>query len=221
MNIREEAARYQGWAVAREALVEQRARGHIIAGLLPTTRPLGVHALCVQCGAELEVLFDQGQGLGGPLIQGRMRERTCGPAEWWAMSDRDDRVGPLAFLAREDPERDSLESLAQLLGITIGALHRLELYPFPSADPRESAGALRRMTRDTRAHADRLTEVLDAARGALAAEAQQARVAAGQAEIAQARAAVVAADQAAHRARVHLDALLGLATTPAVGGQER
>ncbi len=77
------------------------------------------------------------------------------------------------------------------------------------------------MAWDTRARADRLELALAAATSALAAEAQQALVVARQAEIAQAQAAVVAADQAAQRARAHLDGLLGLATTPAVGGQER
>ncbi len=42
------------------------------------------------------------------------------------------------------------------------------------------------MTRDTRAHADRLSEVLDAARGALVAEGARALEAAREAEIAQA-----------------------------------
>lgn len=75
------------------------------------------------------------------------------------------------------------------------------------------------MTRDTRAHADRLSEVLDAARGALVAEGARAQSAARETEIAQARAQLAAAEQAAQRARARLDGLLGLATTPAVGGR--
>jgi len=230
------ALSYEGAQVARLALATQRERGHIIAGMLPQGRPLGVRALCVQCGAELEVLWEI--DLGRPRVLGRMRERACSPANWWATSDRDDRLAPLAFLARQDPAfmghalaayrraqgtaRDSLERLerlAQLLGITDGALHRLELYPFPSADPRESTPARARMTRDTRAHADRLSEVLDAARGALVAEGARALEAAREAEIAQAQAQLAAAEQAARRARAHLDGLLGLATTPAAGGR--
>jgi len=228
-----EALSYEGAQVARLALATQRERGHIIAGMLPQDRPLGVRALCVQCGAELEVLWEL--NLDRPRVQGRMREQPCRPAEWWATSDRDDRLAPLAFLARQDPAfmghalaayrraqgtaLESLESLALLLGITVGALHRLELYPFPSADPRDTTPALRRMTRDTRARADRLSEVLDAARGALVAEGARALEAAREAEIAQAQAQLAAAEQAAQRARAHLDGLLGLATTQVAGGQ--
>ena len=149
MNPREEAASYAGWAVARATLVQQRERGHIIAGLLPTTRPLGVSALCVQCGAELQVLFDQGRSLGSPRITGRMGERVCGPGTWWEASDRDERLAPLAFLARAQPgfvghalaayrrtQGTALESghaMAAWLQTTAGALQRLELYPLPHA----------------------------------------------------------------------------------------
>ncbi len=151
MNPREEAASYAGWAVARATLVQQRERGHIIAGLLPQERPLGVHALCVQCGAELEVLFDQGRSLGSPRVQGRMQERVCGPGTWWEASDRDERLAPLAFLARGQPgfvghalaayrrtQGTALESgqdMAAWLQTTAGALIRLELYPLPRATP--------------------------------------------------------------------------------------